>query len=226
MKCFDRHHGHGKRNTIDPYAELNLAGECQRTITKKDAPSPLFLDTKYFDVNEVELDDAPLQLTVWDDVTPKRHRVFSGRAPAPAPAPGGALTEAEAPGRDLVGDADADLAELAKRELKRTWLPLCDERGRPTGKIEIALRWIHNPKKAVAIPKHYVPAARGLDETLEPNEFFVLLVRASRLPQTEAARAKHKASDPYAQCALRGHVRAPERNRLTSFSSGRPASSF
>ena len=47
---------------------------------------------------------------------------------------------------------DAPLGELEEQELCRKWLPLCNETGQRTGKIEIALRWLHNPKKHVDVP--------------------------------------------------------------------------
>ena len=196
------------RKGVDPYVEMVLCGESFRTKTRQRNANPKFLDVRVYDVNEVELDDAPWQLTAWDDsqeAAPRSNRPTPRKgltpAPAPAPAPGASLQEDQVPGRDLIGDADAALGVLVERELWRRWLPLCDQVGRPTGKVEVALRWLHNAKKHVELPLEFHPHARGLDALKEPNQLFVFVLRGSRLPPRPTGPG-----DPYVQCALRSHT--------------------
>ena len=122
-----------------------LCGDIFTTKTRERNANPKFLDVRTYDVNEVELEDAPWQLTVWDargdkaplSRQPSRKNSPRAPAPAPAPAPSGSLLEDRVPSRNLIGDADAPLGELEERELCRKWLPLCNETGQRLSLIHI-----------------------------------------------------------------------------------------
>ena len=213
------------KKVVDPYVEIVLVGTTYKTSVKKRDVNPLFMETRVYDVNAVEVCDAPLQITVWDDDELRSEREAAGdddsraseRSAARAPAPAGE----ERPRRDLVGDADAVLEPLLNRELHRAWYPLVDETGASSGKIEVAMRWVHNPKKTLTIPEAFTQTNRPLDPTKEPNELFVLVMRGSRLPAMDAPEGGEAkgSSDPYVtlklgSLSLRTSVKKAEVNPL------------
>ncbi|KAH8058634.1 hypothetical protein JL722_5858 [Aureococcus anophagefferens] len=213
------------KKVVDPYVEIVLVGTTYKTSVKKRDVNPLFMETRVYDVNAVEVCDAPLQITVWDDDELRSEREAAGdddsraseRSAARAPATAGE----ERPRRDLVGDADAVLEPLLNRELHRAWYPLVDETGASSGKIEVAMRWVHNPKKTLTIPEAFNQTNRPLDPTKEPNELFVLVMRGSRLPAMDAPEGGEAkgSSDPYVtlklgSLSLRTSVKKAEVNPL------------
>ncbi|KAJ8611843.1 hypothetical protein CTAYLR_005776 [Chrysophaeum taylorii] len=80
-----------------------------------------------------------------------------------------------------LGTATWALGRLQDGLPARTWVSL----GADLGKVELAARWVHNPARAVPLPRNV--AQRALDATKAPNHILVVLVRASRLAVSASA---------------------------------------
>ncbi|KAH8070209.1 hypothetical protein JL720_11763 [Aureococcus anophagefferens] len=71
------------KKVVDPYVEIVLVGTTYKTSVKKRDVNPLFMETRVYDVNAVEVCDAPLQITVWDDDELRSEREAAGDDDSP-----------------------------------------------------------------------------------------------------------------------------------------------
>jgi hypothetical protein len=98
---------------------------------------------------------------------------------------------------EMMGKCAVPVKALSHRRALRRWLTLEDKKGRadPTlGRIEVCLRWCHNPELEVELAEE---GARDPHMSKQPNELFVVLIRARNLKPQSRKHDQSKQADPF-----------------------------
>ncbi|KAH8062218.1 hypothetical protein JL722_3131 [Aureococcus anophagefferens] len=115
-----------------------------------------------------------------------------------------------ASGNDFMGVVSLSMSTLVDRRVRRQWFDLMDKGGKAPkeslGKVELALRWRHNPDKVLHLPEQ-MEADDDLQKT--PNVLRICLVRAARGIKVMDKKlfGKGGSSDPFVTFSLDGEVR-------------------
>ncbi|KAJ1450927.1 hypothetical protein M885DRAFT_531139 [Pelagophyceae sp. CCMP2097] len=113
-------------------------------------------------------------------------------------------------GNDFMGEFDIPLRLLADRALRRSWYPLkgaVSGGGSDLGSIEIAARWVHDPRRVLALPAAVAETEAAADRAHAPNELVVALLRARGLVVMDANLfSRGGSSDSVATLALDGEA--------------------
>ena len=101
------------------------------------------------------------------------------------------------------------MSTLVDRRVRRQWFDLMDKGGKAPkeslGKVELALRWRHNPDKVLHLPEQ-MEADDDLQKT--PNVLRICLVRARGIKVMDKKLfGKGGSSDPFVTFSLDGEVR-------------------
>ncbi|KAH8074107.1 hypothetical protein JL721_2669 [Aureococcus anophagefferens] len=114
-----------------------------------------------------------------------------------------------ASGNDFMGVVSLSMSTLVDRRVRRQWFDLMDKGGKAPkeslGKVELALRWRHNPDKVLHLPEQ-MEADDDLQKT--PNVLRICLVRARGIKVMDKKLfGKGGSSDPFVTFSLDGEVR-------------------
>ena len=161
----------------DPIVVLDVMGTAHKSQQKKKELNPVWLESFAWPVED---DEAILEVVVED------HDVM---------------------GNDFMGRTSIPLKTLSDRKIHRQWHRLLPPKlkkgqkrstkdaGKKRGRIDLAARWVHNPKLVVPLPPELQSSELHFDRPA--NEVQIFLVRAAGLPIMDRnLMSKGGSSDP------------------------------
>ncbi|KAJ1460925.1 C2 domain-containing protein, partial [Pelagophyceae sp. CCMP2097] len=113
------------------------------------------------------------------------------------------LEDADVGRREFMGQFQIDLDAGRGGEVKRAWHALLDKDGGPAmGRVDLALRWVHDPSRVIQLPF----SQREAHPLKAPNLLRVFLIRARGLAVMDRnLLSKGGSSDPVVSFEMRGH---------------------
>ena len=171
----------------DPIVVLDVMGTAHKSQQKKKELNPVWLESFSWPVED---DEAVLEVVVEDyDLT----------------------------GNDFMGRTSIPLKTLSDRKIHRQWHRLLPPKlkkgqkrsskdaGKKRGRIDLAARWVHNPKLVVPLPPELQASELHFDRPA--NEVQIFLVRAAGLPIMDRnLMSKGGSSDPVVTFSCCGEV--------------------
>ena len=154
--------------TSDPYCVFKVAGEEVQSKVVKKSVNPDF-GAQRFEIPSEDIHNK-LEVLVLDDGMFRSQ--FMGRFEVP-------------------------MLKLEDREPHRSWYDVRDQGGAGAGRIELVLRWHHNPDLVLDTPSEM--RMKEKHPEMPPNELMICLVRARNLP---AMDIKTDSCDPFASMTL------------------------
>ena len=143
------------KGSSDPVATLDVAGETKKSAIKKKALNPVWTESFSW---AVEDEAAIFELTV-EDHDPLSGNDFMGRCAVPLKTLGN--RKIHRGWHRLIGPKEADGKKRRQAAKGGGGGGGEETAARRRGRVDLALRWVHNPKLVVPVPKEFLKDKSG-----------------------------------------------------------------